>query len=60
MAMACGKAFLPSISSETIKRAAQDYPNKIIICASTTQLVKETKATEVALMAAIEEMSVKK
>lgn len=64
MAMACGKAFLPSISSETMKRAAQDYPNKIIICASTStsasQPVKETKATEVALMAAIEEMSVKK
>lgn len=65
MAMACGKAFLPSISSETMKRAAQDYPNKIIICASntttatSTQLVKETKATEVALMAAIEEIKLK-
>jgi hypothetical protein len=59
MAMACGKAFLPSISSETMNKAAQEHPDKIVICANSTLLVTETKATEVALMAAMEEMSKK-
>lgn len=58
MALACGKAFLPSISSESMKSAVAENPNKLVLCSDAASGVVDTKATEAALMAALKELKV--
>jgi len=53
MAMSCGKAYLPSISSLTMADACKKYPNQIIITEDKEADIVETKATEHALICAL-------
>lgn len=53
MASACGKVFLPSVSSESMAKAAQSNPDKIMITERIQENVIETLATESALIAGI-------
>jgi hypothetical protein len=53
MASACGKVFLPSISSVSMAKAAQKNPEKIIITEIKEKNIVETTATESALLEAL-------
>ena len=53
MASACGRVFLPSVSSESMAEAARLNPEKIIITESRDDNVVETLATERALFEAM-------
>ncbi len=54
MASACGRVFLPSISSQTMADAAREDPEKIIITEDRDKNIVETVATENALLRALE------
>lgn len=53
MASACGRVFLPSVSSESMEKAAASNPEKIMITENKEVGIVETLATELALMKAI-------
>jgi hypothetical protein len=53
MATACGRVFLPSVSSESMAKAAQSDPDKIKITERIEENVIETLATESALLEGI-------
>jgi hypothetical protein len=56
MASACGKVFLPSVSSMSMHNAAKSSPNKIIIMENKDDGIIATKATEKALSRALLEI----
>ena len=50
MASACGRVFLPSVSSKSMAEAAEQNPSKITITENKEENVIETVATESALI----------
>ena len=56
MADACGRVFLPSISSTSMQEAASRSPNKISIVEDMAKSIFETSATEVAISSAMTEL----
>jgi len=49
MASACGKVFLPTVTSVSMQNAVKRSPNKIIVMENKYEGIIETKATEKAL-----------
>eukprot|EP00558_Chaetoceros_sp_UNC1202_P006830 CAMPEP_0197236712 /NCGR_PEP_ID=MMETSP1429-20130617/3738_1 /TAXON_ID=49237 /ORGANISM="Chaetoceros sp., Strain UNC1202" /LENGTH=422 /DNA_ID=CAMNT_0042695561 /DNA_START=211 /DNA_END=1479 /DNA_ORIENTATION=+ len=57
MAAACGKVFLPSVTSESMRKAAEASPDKMFIMEDKEGGIVETRATEHAVLGVLEEFS---
>lgn len=58
MALACERAYIPRISSTSMAKAVQDYPNKLLVTGGGSGTSMEgTSATEVALALALERLT---
>jgi len=55
MALACRTAYLPSVTSSSMKKAARDYPDRIIVVERVEANVTSTLATESALNRVLDE-----
>ncbi len=55
MAAACGKVFLPSVTSDSMKEAANQSPGKFIVTENEAEGIIEMQSTETSLNGAIAE-----
>ena len=55
MALACRTAYLPIVTSSSMKKVARDYPDRVIIVKNMEANVTSTVATESALIRVLDE-----
>jgi hypothetical protein len=60
MAAACGKVFLPSVSSKSMEKAANLSPEKFIVTETKAEGITEMKSTEKSLVEVIMELQSRK